>query len=91
MKETHRHREKPCGYQGGGGGGGMDLGFGIGRSKLLHLLIERINSKVLLYSSTGNYIRYPGINHSGKEYKKEWTCMCIPESLCCIAEINTML
>ena len=36
--------------------------------KLLH--IEWINSKVLLYT-TGNYIQYPGINHYGKEYKKE--------------------
>ena len=28
-----------------------------------------INKKVLLYS-TGNYIQYPMINHTGKEYKK---------------------
>ena len=31
---------------------------------------EKINNKVLLYS-TGNYIQYSGINHNGKEYKKE--------------------
>ena len=28
------------------------------------------NNKVLL-NSTGNYIQYPGINHNGKENKKE--------------------
>ena len=35
----------------------------------LILDIERINSKVLLYS-TRNYIQYPVINHNGKEYEK---------------------
>ena len=38
------------------------------RCKLLHK--EWINNKALLYS-TGNYIQYPVINHSGKEYEKE--------------------
>ena len=33
--------------------------------------IEWINSKVLLYS-TENYIQYPGINHNGEEYEKEF-------------------
>ena len=28
-------------------------------------------TKVLLYS-IGNYIQYPGINHNGKEYEKEY-------------------
>ena len=44
--------------------------------------------QVLLYS-TGNYIEYPVINHSGKEYEKEY--MWIIESLCSTEEINTML
>ena len=48
--------------------GGMDWEFGVSRCKLLY--IEWINNKVLLYS-TGNYIQYPMIRHSGKEYKKE--------------------
>ena len=39
----------------GGGRGGMDWEFGISRCKLLHILIEWINNKVLLHS-TGNYI-----------------------------------
>ena len=65
QKQTHRHREQTCGCQ---GGGGMDWEFRVSRCKVLH--IEWINNKVLLYS-TGNYIQYPGINHNGKEYKKE--------------------
>ena len=69
------------------GGGGMDWEFGVSRCKLLYK--EWIN-KVLLYS-TGNYIQYHVINHSGKEYKKECVCVCITESLCCTAEINTKL
>ena len=49
------------------GGGGKDCQLGISRRKLLY--IEWINNKVLLYS-TGNYIQYPGINHSGKRIWK---------------------
>jgi len=37
--------------------------FGVSRCKLLHR--EWLNNKVLLHS-TGNYIRYPVINHNGK-------------------------
>ena len=65
---------------------GKEWAFGISRDKLLY--IEWINNKVLLYS-TENYIQYPVINHSGKEYEKEY--ICITESLCCIPEINTIL
>ena len=71
-----------------GGRGGMDWEFGVSRCKLLHT--EWINNTVLL-CSTGNYIQYPGINHNGKEYKKQYIYMCISESLCCTAEINTTL
>ena len=39
----------------------------------------------MLYS-IGNYHQYPMINHDGKEYEY----ICITESLCCIAEINTV-
>ena len=52
------------------------------------LCVEWINTKVLLYS-TGNYIQSLVINHNGKEYKKEY--ICITESICCTAEINTTL
>ena len=70
--------------KGEGGEGGKDSEFGISRCKLLY--IGWINNKVLPYS-TGNYIPYPAINHTGKEHKKEY--ICISESLCCTAEINT--
>ena len=44
--------------------------------------------------STDNYIQYPVINHNGKEYEKECTYMgryiYIAESLCYIAEMNTL-
>ena len=79
QKQTHRHREQTCGYQGGRGGGGgrgrdgMDWEFGISRCKLLY--IGWINNKVLLYS-IGNCIQYPVINHNGKEYfKRIYICM----------------
>ena len=42
--------------------------------------------KGLLYG-TGNCIQYPLINHNEKEYENEH--ICITESLCCAAEINT--
>ena len=46
----------------------MDWEFGVSSHKLLHL--EWVDYEVVLYS-TGNYIQSPGINHNGKEYKKE--------------------
>ena len=48
-------------------GVGMDRRSGVSRCKLLY--IEWVNKALL--DSTGNYIQYPGINHNGKEYKKE--------------------
>ena len=65
-----------------GNGGEIDWEFGISRCKLLY--IERINSKVLLYS-TGNYIQYSVINHNGKEKKK------LPLSSSVILNIISML
>ena len=63
----------------------MDWEFGISRCKQLH--IGWIKNKVPLYS-TGNYVQYTVINHNGKEYEKN-VYICITESLCCTAEINT--
>ena len=89
IKSLHRHGDQTCGCQGGWGGGrGMNWEFGVGRCKLLHL--EWINNKILM-NSTGNSIEYPVIDHNGKEYKNKNAYMCITESLCCTAEINTTL
>ena len=52
----------------------MEWEFGVSRCKLLYR--EWINNKDLLYN-TGNYIQYPVINHSGKEYEKECVCVCV--------------
>ena len=68
QKQTHRHREQACGYQGGGRKGGMDWEFGISRCKLLHL--EWISNEVLPYS-TGNYIQSPVIEHGRRQYEKK--------------------
>ena len=67
---------------------GRSGSLGISRCKLLY--IGWMNNKVLLYS-TGNYIQYPVINHNGKEYEIDCIYICITESLCCTAEINTTL
>ena len=67
-------------------GRGIDWEFGVSRCKLLYL--ERINNKVLLYS-IGNYTQSPGIDHDGKEQKN--VCVYITKSLCCTAEIGTIL
>ena len=68
-KQTHKLKKQSHGYQGGGGcRREMEWEVGVSRCKLLYM--ERINNKVLPYS-TGNYIQYPMINHSEKEYKKE--------------------
>ena len=76
----------------------MEWEIGVSRCKLVYM--EWISNKILLYS-TENYIQYPMINHNGKEYfKKEYniyihthiyTYICITESLCCTAVINTTL
>ena len=77
-----------------GVGRGMDWECGFSRCNLLH--IGWMENQVVLYS-TGNYIHCPGINNSGKEYKKEsiylytHTHIHITESLCCMAESNTTL
>ena len=63
----------------------MEWDFGISICELLY--IGWINNNILLYSK-GNYIQYPVINHSGENMRMN-VCMCITESLCCTAEINT--
>ena len=65
IKNTHRHREQTSGYQGEGRCAWMEWEFGDSRCKLVYM--ERINNKVLLYS-TRKYIRYPVINHNKGQY-----------------------
>ena len=36
QKQTHRHGEQTCGFQGGGGGSGMDREVRVSRHKLSH-------------------------------------------------------
>ena len=66
QKQTHRHGEQTCGCQ---AEGKATEGWesGISRCKLSH--VEWISNKALLYS-TGNYIQYRVINHSGKSCEK---------------------
>ena len=93
QKQTHRKREQTCDCQGSRVRRRMDREGGVSRFKLLHM--EVINNKVLLYS-TENYIQYPMINNNGKEYSLKrmciyiYICICITESLCFTAEINTL-
>ena len=45
----------------------MDRELGVGGCTVLHL--EWINNEVLLFR-TGNHIQSPGVNSSGREYKR---------------------
>ena len=83
--ETDPQRRRGC--QGQGRGGGKDGESGISRCRVFY---KWMNIKILLYS-TGNHMQYPTINHHGKEYWKSNACVCIAESLCCTAGINTAL
>ena len=70
-KQSDRHRvceNRLVIARGRGSAEGMEWECGVSRCKLVYG--RWINSNVLLYS-TANYIQYPVINHSGKEYAKE--------------------
>ena len=82
--EIDSQTQKTVIAKGAQGQGGIKWAFGVIRCKLLY--IEWINNKVLLYS-TGKYIQYPVINHNKENVKNIY--ICITESLCCKAEINT--
>ena len=64
--------------KGSRGGRGMDWEFRISGYKLLQ--IEWINNKVPLHS-TERYIQILYLNHNGKEYEKDYVCVCV-----CITE-----
>ena len=66
--ETDSQTERAdWGCQGGRGWGGLEWEIGVSRGMLLH--IEWVNQDLL--HSTGNYIQYPMIEHSGEEYFKK--------------------
>ena len=83
LTDIEKKKKKPYGYQ-------RRKGWEFGISRNMPLYIKYISNKVLLYS-IGNYIQYPVINHSRKEYEKECVYICITESLGCIPEANTTL
>ena len=51
---------------------------GVSRYKVSHT--EWLDHKLLLYG-TGDHVQSPGINHNGKEYKKEYIYMYIYREL----------
>ena len=61
QKQTYRHREQTCGFQ--GRGSGVDREFGVSKCKLLR--IEWIGKEILFYN-TGNSIQSLGIEHDGR-------------------------
>ena len=69
----------------GRGLGGEERELGVSRRKLLYT--ERMNNKILLYS-TEDYIQYALINDNSKEYNKI-IYICITEPLCYTEVINT--
>ena len=85
MKQKQTQREKRLVVTKGEGWIGS---LGLADSNYI-LYTEWVNNKVLLYS-TGNYIPYPVINQNRKNMKNN-VYICITESLCCTAEINTTL
>ena len=59
----------------------MNWEFGMSRWKLF-------TTRSYCCYSTGNYIQYPVINQTGKEYEKEciYTYMCVYECIGCISK-----
>ena len=78
------HREQTCGCQ--GGERVEERWMGIWGQQMQTRIHRMVNNEALP-PSTGNYIQYPLINHNGKEY----AYICITESLCYIAVMNTTL
>ena len=66
MKQTHIENSLwlPRGKRAGEGW------IGVWDKQLQTLIYRMISNKVQLYS-IGNYIQCPGINHNGREYKRE--------------------
>ena len=65
---------------------GLDGDFGVSKFKLQHW--RWIGHEVLV-SSTGNSVQSLGIHQDGREYEKKNVYICMTESLCCTAEMDT--
>ena len=77
QKQTQGHREQTVVAKEEWGGDGMEWEVRVSKCKLL--CMEWINNKELLYS-TESYIKYPVINHNGKEYIYIYIhCICMYE------------
>ena len=74
-KQKYRHRKQTDGHQ---------RGKGI-QDQHIPTTVYKEDNKILLYSR-GNYIQGTIITYNGEEYEKEYICICITESLCCIPE-----
>ena len=88
QKQNQGHKEQTGGCQ--AGEWWERDGLGVWDQQMQTGIYRMDKQQVLLYS-TGNYIQYPVINHNGKEYEKESVYICITESLCYTAVINTTL
>ena len=71
QKQTHRHREQACAYQGGRGRGGLKWEFWISQCQWLctEWILNNVYMDILC--SSGNCIPYPIINHNRKEFFKK--------------------
>ena len=81
QEQTHRHRALWL-PRGRGGGAGMEWEIGVSRCK-----IYRMDKQQGPNVQHKELFQYPVINHNAKEYVQ----VCVTESFCCIAEINTTL
>ena len=81
--------EKKLTVIGGKAGGGINGETGIDMYTLL--CIKQRTNKDLLYS-TGNSTQYSVMTYMGKASKNRVDiCICITDSLCCVAETDTTL
>ena len=87
-KQSHRHREQTWGCQGGGKGEAGYVGTLELQMQTIYIEREWIN-KVQLYAQ-GTIFNILCLTIVEKKMKRN-VCICLTESLCCTAEINTTL
>ena len=57
----------------------------------MYITIYKIDNQQDLLYSKGGYTQYFVIIYKGEESEKEYTYVCITESVCCTSETNTTL